>query len=108
MSKWVKVRDGKYKLVDDTDTRPVVRLPNKPLGIPFIPFSPSWKKYESEIWNDDSRRSMTATDKFLDEREHETQTDSRARRWESSRKERVAKDKPAWRKWAQKRGYFDY
>lgn len=106
--KWVLVRDGSYKYVTDDDARPSVVLPNKPLGSIFIPYNPSWKKYESEMWNDDKKRSIPATDKFIDEREHETRTDPKAARWEKSRKERVAKDKPAWVKWAKQRGYYDH
>lgn len=105
--KWVQVRDGSYKFVEDSDSRPAVKLSSKRLGVPFTPFQPSWKKHESEMWNDDKRKSIAATDRFIEEREHEVRIDPRAARWEASRKERVAKDKPAWRKWAQRRGYYD-
>lgn len=107
MSKWVKIRDGKYKYVPDSDSRPSVTLPTKKLGPVYIPFKPSWGKYERDMWNDDKDKSMKASDRFIDEREHETKTDPKAARWEASRKERWAKDKPEWRKWATKRGVFN-
>lgn len=107
MAKWVKIRDGLYKLVSDDDPRPSVQLPNKKMGAPFVPFTPSWKKHERDVWNDDTKRSMEATDKFVAEREHETKTDPRAARWEKSRKARWEKDKPAWVTWARKRGIRD-
>ena len=105
--KWIKIRDGKYKLVSDNDPRPSVNLPDKKLGKIFIPFSPSWRQHESEMWNDDTKKSMKATDNFIDEREHEMKVDPRAARWEKSRKASWDKEKPAWRKWAMKRGVFD-
>lgn len=104
MTKWIKIREGNYKLVDDSDSRPEVKLPNKKMAAPFIPYSPPWKKYEQDIWNDSTNKSIAATDKFMAEREHETRTDPRAAKWEASRKERHAKDKPAWVKWANREG----
>jgi len=47
---------------------------------------------------------MKATDSFLGERDYQTKRDPQAARWEASRKERLAKDKPAWVKWATQRG----
>jgi len=102
--KWIQVRHGVYKFVSDNDSRPQVAPSNKKLGIPYIPFSPSWKKYEKDIWNDSTKRSMKATDSFLGERDYQTKRDPQAARWEASRKERLAKDKPAWVKWATQRG----
>ena len=69
-----------------------------------ISFSPSWKKYEKSIWHEDTKTSQESTDKFIEEREHEIKTDPKAARWEKSRKATWDKDKPAWRKWATKRG----
>lgn len=102
--KWVQARDGKYKYVDDSDSRPSVNLPNKKMGSFYVPYLPPWKKYESGIWNDDAKKSISATDKFIDERDHEIKVDPKAARWEKSRKASWDKDKPAWRKWAKKRG----
>ena len=105
--KWIKVRDGIHKFVSDSDPRPAVHLPKKKIGSVYIPFQPPWKKYERGMWNDDKVQSMSLTDKFIDEREHEMKTDPKAARWEKSRKARWEKDKPEWRKWAAKRGVFD-
>jgi hypothetical protein len=104
MAKWIKVRDGNYKYVEDTDSRPPVKLPNKKLGSIFIPFQPTWKQHEKDMWNDDTKKSMQATDRFIDEREHEMKTDPKAARWEKSRKAYWDKHKPAWRKWATREG----
>jgi hypothetical protein len=104
LMKWICVRDGVYKFVDNDDPRPSVKLPTKKISIPFVPFQPSWKQYEGEIWNDSTKRSVAATDKFLGERDYQTQRDPQAARWEASRKERLAKDKPAWVKWATREG----
>ena len=70
----------------------------------FTPFAPSWRKYESGMWGEDNKTAQSQADKFLTEREHEIKTDPRAARWEKSRKERWAKDKPAWVKMKQKKG----
>ena len=92
--KWVKVRDGVHKLVEDSDERPAVKLPNKKIGVPFIPYSPSWRKYEAGMHSDDTKTSIESSEKFEKEREHEMKTDSTARAWEKSRKESWQKDKP--------------
>jgi len=94
--KWVTLRDGLQRLVDNDDPRPAVKTKKKPMGIPFIPYSPTWKKYEKDMWNTDYKHSSEATDKFIAEREHETKTDPKAARWEQSRKAGWAKDKPLW------------
>ena len=105
--KWVQVRDGKYKYVSDDDARPAVTLPSKKPGIPSVPYQPPWAAYEKEVWHEDTKTSIKATDRFDETRAHEVRTDPRAARWEASRKERLAKDKPQWVKWAKKRGYYD-
>jgi len=102
--KWVLKHYGTYKLVEDSDPRPEVKLPNKGMGKIFTPYSPSWKKHEKNMWHEDTKTSQEATDKFIEEREHEIKTDPKAARWEKSRKATWEKDKPAWRKWATKKG----
>jgi CDP-glycerol glycerophosphotransferase (TagB/SpsB family) len=91
--KWVKVRDGVHKLVEDSDERPAVKLPNKKIGIPFIPYSPSWRKYEEGMHSDNAKTSIESSEKFEKERDHTIKTDPQAARWEKSRKERWQKDK---------------
>jgi len=102
--KWVQTRNGNYKYVVDTDLRPEVKLPDKKMGPVYVPYLPPWRQYEKDMWNDDTKKSIHATDRFIDEREHELKVDVKAARWEKSRKARWDKDKPAWRKWAKKRG----
>ncbi len=92
--KWVNVRDGVHKLVEDSDERPAITLPNKKIGIPFIPYSPSWKKYEQDMHSDNSKVAAKATDKFMAERDHAIKTDRIAKSWEDGRKQSWAKDKP--------------
>ena len=92
--KWVLVRDGVNKFVEDSDERPAIKLPNKKFGIPFIPFTPPWKKYEEGMHSDNTKTSIESSEKFEQERDHTIKTDKLAARWEKSRKERWAKDKP--------------
>lgn len=92
--KWVKVRDGVHKLVEDSDERPAVKLPSKKIGVPFIPFSPSWRQYESGMHSDNTKTSIESSEKFEKEREHQLKNDPQAARWEKSRKESWNKDKP--------------
>lgn len=99
MSKWVQSSPGRHKLVEDDDERPAVKL-KKRKGAPVIKFVPSWKKHEKEmnLPHIGDKDQMDATDKFMSERDHAMKIDSKARRWEESRKETLAKNKPAWRK----------
>lgn len=96
--KWILVRDGTYKYVEDTDPRPRVSLPSKGIAGFFTKFSPSWGKYEKDMWNTDVKHSREASDKFALEREHAMKSDARAARWEQGRKAAWAKDKPLWAK----------
>ena len=99
--KWVLVHPGSYKFVEDSDERPAVKLksPNKHFKYaPSLKYIPTWRKYEEAMTHPLSKNQGEATDKFVAEREHQMKTDPIAKRWEESRKERVAKDKPAWRK----------
>lgn len=97
--KWVQIDPQRYKLVNDDDPRPKVILKDRK-GIPFIKYSPSWRKYEQNYWIADSEKKSDdkISDQFLAEREHQMRTDPIARRWEESRKAHWAKEKPAWRK----------
>jgi hypothetical protein len=95
--KWVLVRPGLHRLVEDSDDRPAVKLKSK--GVPkglHTPYTPPWKKYELGMTHPDNNKQGEYTDKFNDVREHEMKTDPVAKRWEESRKERLAKDKPYW------------
>lgn len=93
--KWVKVRDGLHRLVDDSDDRPAVKLPKKKLtGSFFVPFVPSWKKYEADMHSDNTKLAIEASEKFEIEREHAMKIDKRAKSWEEGRKQSWAKDKP--------------
>ena len=103
--KWVLTSPNHYKLVPDDDPRPAVLLPDRK-GVPTLLFTPSWRKYEQNYWSPDPDKKISndKTDKFLAEREHETKTNLKARRWEESRKKEWAKNKPAWRKKMMKEG----
>ena len=94
--KWIQSAPGNYKLVEDTDERPEVKLPSKTVGAPHVAYVPSWKKYEEAMRHPDSNQQGVATDNFMAEREHAIKTDSQAKRYEESRKARWAKDKPQW------------
>jgi hypothetical protein len=94
--KWIQSAPGSYKLVDDTDERPAVKLPHKKYGPIHTPFIPSWKKYEEAMRHPDSKQQGVATDKFMAERDHALRTDPQAKKYEESRKARWAADKPQW------------
>lgn len=106
--KWIQDTPNRYKLVEDDDPRPEVQLKDKN-GMPFVKYTPSWKAYEQNYWTPDPERKPNnkLTDKFLEEREHQIKNDPKARRWEKSRKESWAKDKPQWRKAMMKKGLFN-
>lgn len=59
-------------------------------------YTPEWKKFEEDMRSDDPQKAMEATEKFTAAREHELKTNSQAKRWEESRKQSWAKDKPQW------------
>jgi hypothetical protein len=102
--KWVMIRDGIQRFVEDSDPRPAIKSTKKKLGSFFTPYSPPWKQWEAPMLHQDSKNQTSAGDKFHEVREHELRTDPKARKWEESRKERVAKDKPAWVKYMKQRG----
>jgi hypothetical protein len=94
--KWVLHSPGSYRLVDDSDERPAVKLPSRKFGVPSTRFNPSWKKYEEGMKHQDSKTQVESGDKFMDERDHAMKTDPQAKRWEDSRKASLARDKPQW------------
>lgn len=97
--KWILVRDGTYKYVEDSDPRPRVSLPSKGFSSSiFTKFIPSWGKYEKDMWNTNDKISRRASDMFALERDHAIKTDPKAKRWEEGRKASWAKDKPLWAK----------
>lgn len=102
--KWVKIHEGTFKYVEDSDERPSVKLPHKKIGIPFTPFNPSWKQYESGMHSDDPKVALDSSEKFESERNHAIQTDRKAASWEKSRKEGWQKDKPYYVKKVQEAG----
>ena len=106
MGKWVEIEPNYYKFVDDSDPRPPTKLKPRSIGSTYLKFSPSWRKYEQNFFNldPDKKEDFKRTDAFLDERDYETRTDPRARRWEDSRKKEWARNKPAWRKQMMKEG----
>lgn len=61
-----------------------------------IKFNPEWAKFEEDMHSSDPQKAQEATEKFTAARDHAVRTDSQARRWEESRKEGWAKDKPQW------------
>ena len=93
--KWVEVRSGKYKLVEDDDPRPAVTLQPK-VGVPAIHIAPPWKKFEAPTFEASAPEQRVASDKFEASREHYTKIDKNWDRWEKSRRATLAKDKPAW------------
>jgi len=95
--KWVKIREGYHKYVEDSDDRPAVILKNKK-GIPYIKTSIPWASTEKYITIGDPEKERQAADIFDSERKEWTKTSLKLRRWEEDRKKSWAKDKPAWRK----------
>jgi len=95
--KWIEKSPGYYKLVEDDDPRPEVKLKAKE-GSPTIKYVPSWKKYETPMFSGDGHSQFDAAEKFTQEREKELRTDGKAARWEKSRRDWFAKQKNAWRK----------
>ena len=105
--KWIQQSPGSYKLVEDTDERPEVKLPSKTLpnsSSIHTKFAPDWKKHEEGMHKGTPDQQAEAADKFTAERDHALKVDGSARRWEESRKESWAKDKPQWRKEMMRRG----
>ena len=97
MSKWIQLSPGHYRLVEDDDPRPAVKLKARK-GTPNIKYVPSWKKYETPMFMGDGHSQFDAADRFTKEREDAIHKDPKAARWEKSRREWFAKQKPAWRK----------
>lgn len=64
------------------------------LNMANVRFDPTWKKFEKDIYSDDSNKARQAAEAFDETRKQELKTSESARRWEKSRRESVAKDKP--------------
>ncbi len=62
-----------------------------------VTYTPEWKKYEEGMHSDNVEEAREATEKFTSVREHEMNTDSKAKRWEESRKKSWQDAKPDWR-----------
>lgn len=71
--------------------------------MPAAKYTPDWKKYEKDLYHPDPKVQQEATERFTAAREHALKTDPQARRWEESRKESAAKDKPQFVKERQKK-----
>lgn len=61
-----------------------------------LTYTPAWKKFEKDLKNPDVDKSLKAAEAFEGTRAEEMRKDSQARRWETSRKESLAKLKPQW------------
>lgn len=59
-------------------------------------YEPSWKQYEKQIHTAPPQEAEKALDAFLQERDKELKVNPKAREYEKSRRERLAKDKPEW------------
>jgi co-chaperonin GroES (HSP10) len=64
--------------------------------MPSASYKPEWAKYEDKMRTGTAQEQQTASDQFLAARDHALKTDPQARRYEESRRDRLAKDKPAW------------
>lgn len=88
--KWVKIREGHYRLVGDDDTRPAVKLPSKKIGNFFLGYSPGWagtfKRLSPHPEAMDAVGEREATDVMLGEKEKELKVDKKAQKWERGRK----------------------
>lgn len=60
-------------------------------------FEPTWKQFEKDIHtSDDPNKQFKALEAFTETRDKEMIASQKARDYEKSRKETVAKEKPAW------------
>lgn len=66
--------------------------------MPKLKYTPDWKKYEKKMRSDDSEEAYKAGEAFIQERETSVKNDPKARRYEESRREAWAKEKPEWKK----------
>jgi co-chaperonin GroES (HSP10) len=59
-------------------------------------YEPPWKQYEEGIRSGDPKEQLKSLEAFEETREKEMAISKKARDWETSRKEVVAKEKPKW------------
>jgi hypothetical protein len=100
--KWIQSSPGSYRLVDDSDERPAVKLPNRrftegPTKELKVKFLPSWKKYEEKMHHGTPAEQREASELFTAEREKEINTSRQASSWEKGRREWFQKQKHDWR-----------
>jgi len=57
-------------------------------------YTPTWKKYEEGMRTGSAEEQVKAGEAFSAERDFQMRNDPAARRWEQSRKETVAREKP--------------
>lgn len=63
-----------------------------------LKYTPDWKKYEAKMRSEDGEEALKAGEAFIQERETSVKNDPKARRYEESRREAWAKEKPEWKK----------
>ena len=61
-------------------------------------YDPEWKQFEAKMHSHDSQEAELAGEAFAETRANELRNSAQARRWEASRKEAWAKEKPEWKK----------
>lgn len=57
-------------------------------------YHPEWKKFEKDIYSENPQKAREAAEAFDETRAHELKNSQKARDWEKSRREAVAKNKP--------------
>lgn len=88
--KWIKIREGHYRLVDDNDDRPEVHLPKKEIGNFSMGYKPGWVNTLNRVNPHpeamDSEGERRAIDLMLNDRDKETRISKKAAGWERGRR----------------------
>jgi len=88
--KWIKIREGRWKFVEDDDERPEAKLKKKKFGSFSIGYKPKWASTFDRMNPDpmamDAEGERVALDAMMDEKEVELKFDKKARKWEKGRK----------------------
>ena len=99
--KWIKIAEGRYKLVDDNDPRPEDKsfAGRKPTGGTFYTVAkPPWMatlgKLDKSGNNPDNEKQILSA--FDEERRKTTAISQKWAKWEKARKEDWQKNKPLW------------
>lgn len=72
--------------------------PGPSFFMPKVKYSPDWKRFEDKMRSDDPEEAIKAGEAFIEERELSLKNDAKARRYEASRKQAWADEKPQWKK----------